>query len=97
MRHDTEDTCHCGAAYRGSDHCPECGCEQYESGDCGHTSDDSEGAIPMNTTEPKTINLEPNWEGVRRFVLSIYQIDPQRARDIAAEMGCEAPTFPDEA
>lgn len=39
MRRDTETTCHCGAAYNGSDHCPECGCEQYESiivGDCGH-------------------------------------------------------------
>lgn len=39
MRHDTETTCHCGAAYNGSDHCPECGCEQYETiivRDCGH-------------------------------------------------------------
>lgn len=35
-RQDTETHCHCGAAYNGSDHCPECGCEQYESGDCGH-------------------------------------------------------------
>ena len=33
---DSETTCHCGAAYEGSDHCPECYCEQYESGDCGH-------------------------------------------------------------
>lgn len=31
----TEDTCHCGAAYNGCDHCPECGCEFYESG-CDH-------------------------------------------------------------
>lgn len=36
-RTDTEDRCHCGARYAGSDHCPACGCEQYESGDCGHT------------------------------------------------------------
>ncbi len=36
MRRDTETNCHCGAAYDGSDHCPECGCEQYESGDCGY-------------------------------------------------------------
>lgn len=35
-RGDTEDTCHCGADYAMSDHCPVCGCEQYESGDCGH-------------------------------------------------------------
>jgi hypothetical protein len=26
-----EDTCHCGAPLAGSDHCPSCGCEQYES------------------------------------------------------------------
>lgn len=36
-RHDTEDTCHCGREYEGSDHCDYCGCEQYESGDCGET------------------------------------------------------------
>jgi hypothetical protein len=35
-RPDTETHCHCGAAYEGCDHCPECGCEQYETGDCGH-------------------------------------------------------------
>jgi hypothetical protein len=31
-RQDTETHCHCGAAYRGSDHCPNCYCEQYEGG-----------------------------------------------------------------
>ena len=31
---DTETTCHCGAEYRGFDHCPACGCEQYESLAC---------------------------------------------------------------
>jgi hypothetical protein len=38
-RRDTETICHCGAAYNGSDHCPVCGCEQYETitvRDCGH-------------------------------------------------------------
>lgn len=35
-RYDTTTHCHCGAAYNGSDHCPVCACEQYESGDCGH-------------------------------------------------------------
>ena len=38
-RYDTETYCHCGAHYRGSDHCPACGCEQYETihvRDCGH-------------------------------------------------------------
>lgn len=37
-RPDTATRCHCGGYYNGSDHCPECGCEQYESGDCGHTA-----------------------------------------------------------
>jgi hypothetical protein len=31
---DTETHCHCGAAYQGADHCPACGCEQYESLAC---------------------------------------------------------------
>jgi hypothetical protein len=26
-----EDVCHCGSPMRGSDHCPHCGCEQYET------------------------------------------------------------------
>lgn len=26
----TERRCHCGADFEGSDHCPFCGCEQYE-------------------------------------------------------------------
>jgi hypothetical protein len=30
----TETTCHCGAGFRGSDHCPSCSCEQFEA-DCG--------------------------------------------------------------
>jgi hypothetical protein len=38
-RYDTTDYCHCGAQYHGSDHCPACGCEQYETinvRDCEH-------------------------------------------------------------
>lgn len=34
----TATTCHCGSPMRGSDHCPECGCEEYESY-CQHTYD----------------------------------------------------------
>ena len=34
MAIDTEITCHCGASYGGSNHCPVCGCEQSEA-DCG--------------------------------------------------------------
>lgn len=32
--YDTETYCHCGAEYKGSDHCHECQCEQYESLHC---------------------------------------------------------------
>lgn len=31
----TEDRCHCGADFDGSDHCRECGCEQFEA-TCDH-------------------------------------------------------------
>lgn len=34
----TPTTCHCGSPMHGSDHCPECGCEEYESY-CDHTFD----------------------------------------------------------
>lgn len=35
MRMHTETHCHCGAHRMGSDHCPECGCEEFESY-CSH-------------------------------------------------------------
>lgn len=34
IRGSTANYCHCGAAFEGSDHCPDCFCEQYER-DCG--------------------------------------------------------------
>lgn len=34
----TEETCHCGAAFNGSDHCWPCGCEQWET-ECNFTHD----------------------------------------------------------
>ena len=43
---DTETTCHCGADYQGSDHCPACGCEQYEGG-CDHRAALSPHAGPQ--------------------------------------------------
>lgn len=30
-RRTTETHCHCGAEFRGCDHCPVCFCEQYEA------------------------------------------------------------------
>jgi len=44
---------------------------------------------------PKTITLEPNWEGVRRWVVEcVFPSDPEHAREIAAAMGSEAPDLP---
>lgn len=34
--HDTTTRCHCGALYHGADHCPACGCEQFESLGCDY-------------------------------------------------------------
>lgn len=41
-----------------------------------------------------TINVEPNWDGMRTWVLHIYKTDPMLARKIAADMGREAPDLP---
>jgi hypothetical protein len=37
MKH-TATHCHCGADRQGSDHCPECGCEEFESV-CDHVAE----------------------------------------------------------
>lgn len=42
----------------------------------------------------ETIDLTPNWDGMRRWVLHVFRTDPSTARRIAADMGSEAPTFP---
>lgn len=44
--------------------------------------------------EVETINVEPNWEGLRQYVLTMFRTDPTTAYRIAADMGCEAPIFP---
>lgn len=50
-RLDTETHCHCGGDYGGSDHCYVCGCEQYETGDCGHTHECGSAAAAEGTTD----------------------------------------------
>lgn len=39
----------------------------------------------------ESINVEPNWEGMRAWVLNIAKSDPELAKKIIAEMGAEAP------
>jgi hypothetical protein len=64
MRGDTDTHCHCGCPYAGSDHCPDCGCEQFESGDCGHTYGKDVGnmSYPL-TTKDKLDAAESNGSG----------------------------------
>jgi hypothetical protein len=38
MTQHTATHCHCGAHRRGSDHCPECMCEEWE-GTCDHVAE----------------------------------------------------------
>lgn len=42
----------------------------------------------------KYVTVEPNWDNLRRWVLALYLTDPERAKNIAATMGSEAPEFP---
>jgi hypothetical protein len=45
----------------------------------------------------KSVTLEPNWDGMRRWVVeAVYPSDPAKAREIAEAMGCEAPELPEE-
>lgn len=44
----------------------------------------------------RSISLEPNWEGMRKWVLHVHRTDPELARRIAMDMGREAPELPDE-
>ena len=42
------------------------------------------------------ITVEPHWPGMRAWVLHVYKTDPDKAREIASHMGCEAPGLPEE-
>lgn len=44
---------------------------------------------------PKTIDITPNWDGLRRWVRHVFRTDPDLARRIARDMGSEAPDFSD--
>lgn len=42
----------------------------------------------------RTVNIEPHWESLRRYVLAMFETEPEVAREIAEAMGCEAPELP---
>lgn len=44
---------------------------------------------------PRTINLEPDWDGMRHWVQHVHKTDPETAIRIAMQMGREAPELPD--
>lgn len=41
----------------------------------------------------ETVNLTPNWAGMRAWLLNVARTDLQTAERIAAEMGSEAPSI----
>lgn len=52
--HHTPTHCHCGAHRHGSDHCPECGCEEYESY-CDHEYEADDESASVNPEEDSMI------------------------------------------
>ncbi len=102
MRHDTETTCHCGAAYNGSDHCPECGCEQYETinvRDCGHYT----ARYTVGTKRPHTglvchgdryigrVTSQRRQRGERYWTATPLMADG--TREYTASLGTRYPSF----
>lgn len=86
QRTDTEERCHCGAAYAGADHCPECGCEQYETinvKDCGHVHRCLECGVPagqLHRIQCPTVMTEAEHLEAERDEDS-YDGDDDRERD----------------
>ena len=99
MRRDTETHCHCGTDYRGSDHCPECGCEQYESGDCGWNMP----IYMVGTTRPHTgkvchgermigrVTTQRRQRGERYYTAT--PLMPDGSTVFSASLGTRFPTF----
>ena len=88
--------------------CPECGYTggSQEDPAFGGLTPDGQGYAdvpPLDTpglpgfrshrqANPEVINLEPNWENMRQWVLNVAKTDPETALDIAQSMGREGPS-----
>ena len=48
----------------------------------------------MSDDNVKSVECPPDWDGMRRWVLAMYETDPDKAKEIAEGMGSEAPEFP---
>jgi hypothetical protein len=77
MAIDAETTCHCGAGYGGSNHCPDCGCER-SAADCGQRPNPS----------LLTCFREATGEGFRARLRAAREESRARARVIEAR-NCE--------
>jgi hypothetical protein len=87
-----------GKMIKGDKHLPEDDEKKdEEKGEKDEEKDDDKGNKPpwlkgeSKVANPESINLEPNWDGVRAFLLNLAQTDPDKAQEIAATMGSEAP------
>ncbi len=87
----TEDTCHCGGAFAGSDHCPCCGCEQFET-TCSHVCDGESCSVDHNLC-PSCVTWNKRRAGlpVTEREMSLWAMwgctcDPDDAREAAAWM-----------
>jgi primosomal protein N' len=54
--HHTDTHCHCGAHRKGSDHCPECGCEEFETV-CSHVHG-VQSVEDWMTAEPPPVRMD---------------------------------------
>jgi len=84
--HHTATHCHCGAHRKGSDHCPECGCEEFESR-CDH----------IHVTSPTFVVIHGNHTSTKSVVDYVAHIVYGNPRIEAVEVGshfvaiCEFP------
>lgn len=73
-RLDSESHCHCGAAYGGVDHCPECFCEQYEA-TCDHRAHRvRQGGRVGTVVHTGFVTCEVRWDN-ERFAVNVNRDD----------------------
>lgn len=71
----TETTCHCAAPFNGSDHCPECGCEQFEAY-CDHIWD---GTTPRD--EFGCAMTDKQYHAVNAVISAVHAAGPTTSHE----------------
>lgn len=51
---------------------------------------DMGAGVKIELVSRKVVSIEPDWEGLRRFIMQVAKTDPDVARDMNASMGDEA-------